>query len=648
MKRSLGTAGLVVFLLSLAAGLSVLAGRHLPLMVSAERWLADYRIATLLPAEPPHPDIVIAALTEETLEQFPYRSPIDRGFLADLLRQIEQKGARAILLDVLLDQPTEPDKDARLAAVIRDLSIPLVVSYATPREGLTERQAAYLMQTLPPDDRGLSNLPKDPFDGTVRWIFPGRTLEDGTWGPGAVPLLAHKLGLSPPTTERPIAWRGKAADAPYAFSTLPAHIAGLVPEAWIAGKIVLIGADLSLTDRHRTPFSVAGEGASMPGVVIFAHALGTLLDNRPSQDWSQAQTLVLIVLAVAIGGGLALIPLSLTMRLTLAIGIAAGFWIGAFALFHYAGTLVPLVVPTFAFGLATWATEAAVIRNERKQKHYVKSAFSQFVAPEVVQQIVADPDKLTLQGERRILTFLFSDVAGFTKFTENTDPEAVTQLLNRYLDTACAVIHRHQGTVCNFMGDGVFALWGAPTNQPDHAERAVACALELGQALEAFRKALDPAFSGFGATRIGVHAGPAVVGIVGSTLRLQYTAIGDAVNTASRLESLNKHFGTYICVSADALPDSFRNQSRAVGRIIVRGRNQPTEVYEVLTPEEAASDRIQRYKVAYALLDAGKTDEARAAFAALAEDWPDDGCVAVHMDRLAADASDTVIRMLVK
>lgn len=649
MKRVSGLLSLAALLIA-AAVVSYFAGRHLPVLVAAEHWIADYRIATLLPPEPQHPDILVVSITEDTLARFPYRSPVDRGFLADLLKALETRGARGILLDVLLDQPTEPEKDDRLRAVLRSITVPLAISSATQAEGLTPKQEAYLTDFVPEEERGLPNLAKDPYDSTVRWIFPGRTLDDsGDWMPGVVSLLADRLGHPMEHEPRPIVWRGSPADTTRAFASLPAHMVSLVPPAWIAGKIVLIGADLSLTDRHRTPFTVAPGEGTMSGVFIFAHALGTLLDDRKAPSWRPDwMTIPLLAGTVLLGGLLALLPLPLTIRIGTALGMIALYWIGAFALFRQVGVMLPLVVPAFAFSLATWAAEAAVIRSERKQRAFVRQAFSQFVSPDVVRQIVADPTKLALHGERREMTYLFSDIAGFTSLSEGLEAEALTTLLNDYLSAVCEGIHRHSGTVCNMMGDGVFALFGAPVAQDDHAERAVACALDLVIELEQFRKSMQRTYPAFGHTRIGVHSGPGVIGNVGSRFRFQYTALGDAVNTASRLEALNKHFGTHLCVSADALTDAYRDRARPLGRIVLKGRSQTTEVYEVLTKEATQDPRVAQYRKAYALLDAGKVVEARYAFSTIAAAWPQDGPTAVHLERLAEGERDTVIRMTKK
>lgn len=644
-RKSLRTATLVGLagLLAIAAAVALLAGRFLPAVVMAERWVADYRVATLLPVAHQHPDIVVVAVTEDTLEQFPYRSPIDRDFLADLLTTLEARGVRAIGIDLLFDQPTEGPKDDRLKAVIRGLRTPTVISYATAADGLTERQAEYLEEFVPEALRGFANLAKDPFDEAARWIFPGRTTPEGTFRPGAMALLATKLGVTVPNGQVPIAWRGRPDSETPPFRIIPAHAAGLVPTSWLKDKIVLVGSDLSLTDRHRTPFSVT-EG-SMAGVVVHAHSLATFLDGRPGPDWPGWVLIAVVLGSVVIGGLTAFVPLPLHFRLLGAGIVVLGGWITGFAIFRETGVMLPLVTPTLAFGIATWVAEVHVSRQERQQRQFVRQAFAQYISPDLVDQLVADPSKLALHGEKRELSFLFTDVAGFTALAEKLDPDAMTRLLNQYLDGVCRAIHEHGGTVCDFIGDAVFAVFGAPVHQMDHAARAVACARAIGSATHEFQQAKLAEGLAFGITRIGVHSGTVTVGNVGSSFRFKYAPVGDAVNTASRLEGLNKHFSTQTCVSAAALSESEKLKARPLGKIVVKGRKEAVEVFELLEDIISGSDYNRRYRKAYGLLARGEADVALREFEALHRENSQDHCVSLHLERIRAGHRNTIIVM---
>ncbi|OYQ31705.1 hypothetical protein CHU95_21460 [Niveispirillum lacus] len=637
------TTMLVILLL---AGLApVLLVRAAPFLQGIENWVADYRVATLTPAQPQQPDIVIVALNEDTLARFPYRSPVDRAFLADLLRNLQAKGAKAVLLDVLLDQPTEAVKDAALAAALRELTIPLVVSHGSAAEGLTEAQVAYINDFVPPDRRGWANLVKDNLDGTVRWIFPGKPGADGQWQAGVVPALAAHLGLSPPKSLIPIAWRGRPDAATAPFRQFPAHAVSLLPPAWFKDKIVLVGADLSDRDRHVTPYrtAFAGNAGVLPGITIHAHALSQLLEQRTAPNQGLALAVAAGLIAAGLGLILGLVEISLWLRALLGFGVVAGLWLLAGPAFAKGNLLLPQIGPSLSVLLGLWLTDIWRGRQERDQKRFVQAAFAKYLSPVLLDDILKDPSKLSIDPKRRDMSYVFTDVAGFTTISEGMDATTLADVMNRYLDGMVKVVFAHGGTVDKFIGDAVFALFGAPRDMPDHAARAAACALELDRFAQSFLAAETAAGRPFGMTRIGVHSGPASVGNFGSEARFEYTALGDAVNTAARLEGLNKYFGTRVAMSgatAERCPDLPR---RPIGRIVLKGKTEPIAVFQPLTDEEAASVFMQGYQRAYAALASGQTGAA-ALFEALAMQQPDDGPVALHRERLAKGGdSDLVI-----
>jgi len=191
-----------------AAIVASLAVAHVAFLTFADRFLGDWEIAALTAPEPQSPDIVVVAVTEDTLKQFPYRSPIDRQFLAELLRALAARGPRAIGLDILFDQPTEPAKDAVLRETLRMLPVPLVVSYTDNAELVSKEQRAYLDAFVPPRLRALATLATDQFD-TVRWTYPGHALANGTYLPGFARALAAAVGHDSPATLTDIAWHGR-------------------------------------------------------------------------------------------------------------------------------------------------------------------------------------------------------------------------------------------------------------------------------------------------------------------------------------------------------------------------------------------------------------------------------------------------------
>jgi adenylate cyclase len=240
------------------------------------------------------------------------------------------------------------------------------------------------------------------------------------------------------------------------------------------------------------------------------------------------------------------------------------------------------------------------------------------------------------------MTFLFSDIAGFTRFAETTEPAVLVEVLNAYLDGQCEIVMSHGGTIDKIVGDAVHALFDAPIDQPDHARRAVACALAMDGFATAFAAELRGRGIDFGMTRIGINTGRAVVGNFGDARRFDYTAHGDAINTAARLEGANKHLGTRICVAATTAAACPDRAFRPIGNLRLAGKQAGIEAFEPIAPEEASSERVEAYLEAYERLHA-RDQDVDAAFAELAARFPDDPLIVLHARRTADGETGTVI-----
>lgn len=646
MRQKISQAVVYLAILFGASVVSLASVQYLPFLNLAEQWLDDFRIATLSPTQPQNQEIIILSITEDTLAQFPYRSPVDRAFIAQSLHILADREVRAIGLDILFDQPTEPDKDRALKALLRQLKIPLTVSYGGAPEGLTKVQIAYLDDFVPPELRGFANLVKDGLTDTVRWIYPGRQASDGAFIKGFVTAIAAKTDVPPPTGEMRVVWRappeGKKTET---FRKFPLHTLKYLPAAWFRDKIVLIGADLPMSDRHRTPFAaLQGSRGIIPGVEIHAHALSQLLEVASPVTIGPGKLILFVVIISAIGVALAFIELGLFGRLGLTIFSVAMILIATFAAYRYGQTLLPVIGPTMAFVLSLWMVDLVHGRAERQQKKFIKQAFSLYLSPALVDRLVADPDSLVLGGEFREMSYIFTDIADFTSLSENAGPEAVSKLLNEYLSGVCEIAFRHGGTVADFIGDAVFVMFNAPLHHEDHARRALDCALEIDDFAENFRKQETASKLGLGITRIGVHSGGAAVGNMGADTHFKYSPIGDAVNTASRIEGLNKHFGTRICTSGDVLQHCPETSVRPIGRVVMKGKEEALEIFEVLGPERDQSPYMEEYRRAYALLEDGD-DKAKQAFASLHRENPEDGCAHFHLSRIEEGTLSTRIVM---
>ncbi len=231
------------------------------------------------------------------------------------------------------------------------------------------------------------------------------------------------------------------------------------------------------------------------------------------------------------------------------------------------------------------------------------------------------------------MTFLFTDLEGFTPLVEKNPPEKLIPLLNAYLNGLTKIGFAHEGTLDKIVGDATMFYWNAPVDQPDHAVRALACAFEFDAFAEAFRR--QAAADGFplGITRIGVHSGSVIVGNMGGDAIFDYSAHGDAVNTAARLESVNKQLGTRMCVSATTASMVPGFTGRPVGDLVLKGRTETESCLEPLAPGDASSPMVDAYNRAYRAM-AQHDPSASEMFAALVRQWPEDGVSRFHLDRL--------------
>ncbi|MGH6980581.1 MAG: CHASE2 domain-containing protein, partial [Stellaceae bacterium] len=558
----------------------------------------DIRIATMLPPEPQDPNVVIVAVTEDTLKQFPYRSPVDRGFLAKLLTSLDAKKPRAIGLDVLFDQPTEPDKDRTLKETMATLKTPLYVSYSDNKQIVDPAQLKYLDDFLPPKIRARAEFSVDPVDGTVRWIFPGIKGIDGRYIPGLARALAARAGVETAPVTEEIVWHGRPDSATPAFKIFPAHVVPLLPAAWFANKVVLIGEVVSLTDRHRTPFAVVYPGlrGQLPGVEIHADAVAQLIAGRHSQRLDFAAEIFLVLVMAALGAAFGLLHRHLGFYLAVGAAIMVLFWVAGFAATYFSGVMAPLLEPSVAFLLAMWGTDAITGRQARRQREFIQSAFSRYLNPQLVKRLADDPTMLKLGGEMRDLTLMFSDIRSFTTISERFNAQELTHFVNRFMTPMSDAILAAGGTIDKYMGDAIMAFWNAPVDDPAHAEHACRAALAMRSELVRFNAGLkaeaEAAHHPFTPVRIGIgiNTGECCVGNMGTPQRLNYSVLGDEVNVCSRLEGQSKTYGVDIVVNEPTANECAGFAYLELDLILVKGKTRPVRIFTLVGDDAVAAN----------------------------------------------------------
>ena len=374
----------------------------------------------------------------------------------------------------------------------------------------------------------------------------------------------------------------------------------------LAGALVLLGGSApELGGLRKTPADPL-----TPSVQIHADAVEQMVAGRVPRPLAAAPIVqpltVLVIGALAVMFGAALSPGTGTAILIAAVAL---LWIAAIAVSGLADRLVDPLTPSIAAMLVFAVTAGTAYSLTRRQEAFVRHRLEQHLAPAVVRRIVEQPDLVKLNGEWREVTALFTDIEGFTATTHSAGAEELVATLDQYFEGVAGIVIKHGGMIDKIVGDAVHALFNAPLDLEDHSQRAIECAIAIQAWSEGFRRRAPAAAIELGPTRIGIETGPAIVGDVGIRSKLDYTAHGDAVNMAARLEACNKELGSAICVGPGTAARCDAAVLRPLGQLTIRGRGEPITVFEPW-PSDAPPAWREAYLAAYAMLDC---DAARAA-----------------------------------
>jgi adenylate cyclase len=522
-------------------------------------------------------DIVVVGIDDRTFNALDQQWPFPRHLHAELIDRLSAAGAKVIAYDVQFSEPTVPREDnALVRAVQRADGVVLSTTEVDAQgegnvfggEGVAEQIGARVGNTTVQVDPGgvLRHFPV-AFDGLV-----------------SLPVVAVELATGEPVdrgeagTESPwIDYRGPPGTfETYSYSDV---LRGTVPDEAFRGKTVIVGATApSLHDYVATP---ASEGHEMPGPEMLANAIWTVEEGFPLKSAPGWVDVVLIVLFGLLGPAM---QLWLRPLIAFAATVLVGLLFVVVAQIAFEdGWVLSVVYPLAALvlsGVGALAVTTLITAYERQQ---VRDTFARFVPEDVVNDVLDRADEnLRLAGVRREGTVLFSDLRGFTSFAESLRPDLVIDVLNHYLSEMSDAIMDHGGTLVSYMGDGIMAVFGAPIEQPDHADRAVAAAEEmLGPRLDRFNEWLRAQGLGEGFQMgVGINSGSVMSGQVGSERRIEYTAVGDTTNTAARLEGMTKGTRHQVFI-ADSTRDEMADGRRLafVDEFPVRGRTGGIKVW---------------------------------------------------------------------
>jgi adenylate cyclase len=452
-----------------------------------------------------------------------------------------------------------------------------------------------------------------------------RAIEAVRLGDHRIPVDSNGAVLVP--------YLGKQGSFPYVSAA--DVVSGEAEPEILEDRIVLMGATAAgLLDLRSTPVQNV-----YPGVEVHANIVSGILDQRIRQQPAYVVGLE-FVLIVVIGLAMTLaLPLLSPLWLSVAtLGLAGATVAGNLAAWSHLDLVLPLASPLLLIVLLFIFHVAWGFFIETRGKRQLARLFGQYIPPELVDEMDKAPEEITLAGESREMTVLFSDVRGFTSISENLEPNELTRLMNAFLTPMTRVIHHHRGTIDKYMGDAIMAFWGAPLHDPDHARHALFAAVEMVDTLHSMREQFEA--EGWPALEVGVglNTGTMNVGNMGSEFRMAYTALGDAVNLGSRLEALTRTYGVSIIVSEftkHAVPEF---QYRDLDLVRVKGKDQPVAIFEPIAPvDEVSSEKrkeLRRYHAALAQYRRREWDSAESELFSLAREHPDVPVYQMYVDRI--------------
>lgn len=639
---------LASLLIACAAMLTGLALLWLPAWQSFEKRGFDVLSVVTATGSSPLP-IIVVGIDDESLAKIALPYPWPWSLHARLVDKLKAAGAAVIAFDVLFDLPTRPDEEQALAqAITRAGNVVLaaaLVRQETPVGTLWSRQEPLTALQAAGAQVGFVNLPFDsdrvlrrvPTEADAFWRriliglrrampeqeLPGFVAEDaliryvGT--PGAFPTLSYYKALE----------MEKHNVDPKDFEGAVVIVCRSTRSAM---EIGMAQGDLFSTPHTRLTHEL------MPGGEIHANILDSVIRQRAIQPVAISLQIALLLTLTLLTSAALLVRRRWLAWGAVALLVAAGPAL-AWALFAASNGWLPVGVPIVVVCVVVAGHALRSTLRTRRERDRVQKMFALYVPHEFVKTLIAHPEMAGLGGDTRHLTVLFCDLRGFTTLSAQLAPADITMVLNRYFTCMTQAIFSNGGTVDKFIGDAVMAFWGAPLPDPEQERHAIQAAIAMKDALVTLNEEL--AAQGKPPLRlgIGIHSGDALVGNMGAESRLSYTAIGDTVNVASRLEGANKTLGTEILLSADTATGAPELPLRTLGAIRVKGRPQPLQV---LTPCDLP-ELIEATDVALAAQGRGEIVAARSHWHKVLELAPDDALATLALERLASGGWDGVL-----
>jgi len=579
-----------------AAGAALYLGTTVPVRF-VENLTYDLRLA--FGAPPAQPEFVIVKMDDAASQAMAEASPchclapIDKAWLGDLIAALDAKGVKAIAVDYLLDTWSSPEEFQDFERRIQGVKAPLIAVVDPERKAGVDFPVS--SKVLYSDARALMHV---DYDDVIRRYDP----MPSQYQAFATRVATAVTSMKPPREPFDIRYRQRDPNvtAENTGAIAPSYSAAFVPfvpDNLVKGKIAFIGsvtrsatADSSTPkeDMHATPLRFQpGHTQGTPGVEVHVHALSQMLKGdrvlRPGVIWD-----TIMVLAAAICG--ALLGRS-TQRWWMSIGIVllgmATLLLSAFALYAYGALMIPMTMPLLSFAFGFFIMSRLAAAELQNQRAFYSSTLERYLAPQVIDRMVDGREEVKIGAEEREITVMISDLENFSTLVATLPLDTFSEVINEYFDGVIDILWKHEAMIDKMTGDGIIAIFGAPVASNDHADRAIACAREIDRYALEIRDRMIGRGIKFGYTRMGLSSGIGLVGNFGGERRFNYTAYGEVVVIAARLEAANKTFGTRILFSADTLKLAKNDVPiEAVGEIDLKGVPVPIPAYT--TRNEAA------------------------------------------------------------
>lgn len=546
-------------------------------------------------------DIVIVAIDDKSLQDLG-QWPWPRSYFADVIYYLNQ--STVIGMDLSFFEPTE--EDTELSMAFKESNVVLALEYTSfsHRDGKLYGESLLKPSPslgIPGEDFsvGFVNLYTDS-DGVTRSFTPYISgIEDHYHF--SVSIVSAFLNITPTLEKSRMLIKFFASPGGYSSISFSEIYYNKIHPSYFKNKIVLIGATApDLHDDVRVPLSTQ----AMSGVEVNANIVQSVL-TRDFLYYQDDVSAVGIIILFAFLTSFLLYWFRIHIATVLVVMFALAYILCSIIVFNY-GIIINILYPLLSIAMVYIGLVGIYYITEEKKRKWITSVFGKYVSPVVIDNLIKNPDMIKLGGEKREITLLFSDIRGFTAITEKLPPEELVHLLNEYLTEMAKIIIKNEGLVDKYMGDAIMAFWGAPVEQLSHAKKACSSSLEMMDRLQELQKKWKkddiPSFD----IGIGINSGEAIVGNMGSLTRLDYTALGDPVNVASRLEGLNKIYGTNIIIGEythKLIKDDF--MTRKLDTVRVWGKKEAINIYELVSsknkPNRMQYDFIRLYETGLAL-----------------------------------------------